>query len=114
MQDTVGLTVAASVQMLFALVSISVFLFIIQKIGLGYHNYLAMDCTLLIAAFFLGLVGSQVHTLRHIQFASDFLFLLENLIFFIIETCIKVSSFKAYVITKISFRAFEKNAFSLV
>ncbi|CAF1429277.1 unnamed protein product [Adineta ricciae] len=61
-QDTFGATVAASFQMLFTLTPVSIFLFIIQKIGLGYHDYIAAEFTLLAAAFFIGFVGSQAQS----------------------------------------------------
>jgi hypothetical protein len=61
-QDTVGLTIAASFQMLLAIVPTFIFIFILQKIGLGYHSYVAAEFVLLITAFFIGFVVSQVHT----------------------------------------------------
>ncbi len=72
-QDTLGFTIASAFQMLFTLVPISVFLFIVQKIGLGYHDYVAAEFILLITAFFIGFVGTQVRTSQYIQFASGFL-----------------------------------------
>ncbi|CAF1403007.1 unnamed protein product [Adineta steineri] len=61
-QDTVGLTVAAAFQMLTTLVPVSIFLFIVQKIGLGYHDYVAAEIILLIVSFFIGFVGSQAQS----------------------------------------------------
>ncbi|CAF1492932.1 unnamed protein product, partial [Didymodactylos carnosus] len=41
-QETLGLTLLGCYQMLKTLVPISIFLFIVQKIGLGYHDYLEL------------------------------------------------------------------------
>jgi hypothetical protein len=61
-QDTVGSTMAGSFRTLLILVPVSIFLFIVQKIGLGYHDYITVEFILLIVAFFIGFASSQVHT----------------------------------------------------
>ncbi len=59
-QETFGLTVAACFQMLLALVPTTIFLFIVQKIGLGYHNYIAAELILLISTFSISFICTQV------------------------------------------------------
>ena len=51
-QDSVGSTVAASFQMIITLVPVSVFIYIVQKIGLSYHDYVAAEFALLVSTFF--------------------------------------------------------------
>jgi hypothetical protein len=80
-QDTVGFTIAYAFQMLITLVPTSIFLFIVQKIGLGYQDYVAAEFILLITAFFIGFIGSQVRTSQYIQFASGFLVVFRKLDF---------------------------------
>ena len=60
-QDSLGLTLAASFQMIITLVPVSVFIYIVQKIGLSYHDYIAAEFALLISAFFIGFAISQVY-----------------------------------------------------
>jgi hypothetical protein len=72
-QDSVGFTMAGGFQMIFTLVPVSVFLFIVQKIGLGYHDYIAAEFILLITTFFIAFVIKLVRTSRYIQFASGYL-----------------------------------------
>jgi len=59
-QETFGLTMAASFQMVLGLVPVSIFLFVVQKIGLGYHDYLAGVITLLITSFSIAFVCAKV------------------------------------------------------
>ena len=60
MQETFGLTLFTCYHMLLTLVPLSVFLFIVQKIGLGYHDYLATELLLLVSSFYVAYTCSQV------------------------------------------------------
>jgi hypothetical protein len=60
-QDTFGFTVAGCFQMLLAIVPTTIFLFIVQKIGLGYQDYLAAVLLLLVSSFFIAFVCAQVY-----------------------------------------------------
>ncbi|CAF3844490.1 unnamed protein product [Adineta steineri] len=62
LQETFGLTVAACFQMLLGLIPSTIFLFIVQKIGLGYHDYLAAELILLVSSFFIAFICSQSQT----------------------------------------------------
>jgi hypothetical protein len=64
-QDTVGLTLAACFQMLLAIIPTTIFLFIVQKIGLGYQDYLAAELILLVSSFFIAFVCAQVFNPQH-------------------------------------------------
>ncbi|CAF4341758.1 unnamed protein product, partial [Adineta steineri] len=59
-QETFGMTIFACYQMLTAIVPISIFLYIVQKIGLGYKDYLAGELILLISSLFVAYKCSQV------------------------------------------------------
>ncbi len=59
-QETFGLTVAACFQIVLGLVPTAIFLFVVQKIGLGYHDYLAAEFVLIITTFFISLICTQV------------------------------------------------------
>ncbi|CAF1406378.1 unnamed protein product [Rotaria sordida] len=61
-QETFGMTLSAGYQMLTAITPLSIFLFIVQKIGLGYKDYLAAELTLLISSFLVAYKCSQVQT----------------------------------------------------
>jgi hypothetical protein len=65
-QETFGLTLSACYQMVLVLTPLSIFLFIIQKIGLGYQDYLAAELLLLILSVFIAYKCSQVNI-----FSSD-------------------------------------------
>lgn len=52
-QETVGCTMSGSWQITALLVPLSVFLLIVQKIGLFYHRYLASEILILITSFFI-------------------------------------------------------------
>ncbi|CAF3606759.1 unnamed protein product [Rotaria sordida] len=61
-QETFGMTLSAGYQMLTAITPLSIFLFIVQKIGLGYKDYLAAELTLLISSLLVAYKCSQVQT----------------------------------------------------
>jgi hypothetical protein len=63
-QETFGLTLAACFQMILAIAPVSVFLFVVQKIGLGYHDYLAAELVLLVSSFFIAYFCPQVNLLN--------------------------------------------------
>jgi hypothetical protein len=59
-QETFGLTVASCYQIVLGLVPTAIFLFVVQKIGLGYHDYLAAEFVLIITTFFISMICTQV------------------------------------------------------
>ncbi|CAF1610091.1 unnamed protein product [Rotaria magnacalcarata] len=61
-QETFGMTVLTSYQILTAITPLSIFLYVLQKIGLGYKDYLAAELILLISSFFIAYKCSQVQT----------------------------------------------------
>jgi hypothetical protein len=61
-QQTFGLTLFTCYHMLLTLVPLSIFLFIVQKIGLGYHDYLASEILLLVSSFYVAYTCSQVRS----------------------------------------------------
>jgi hypothetical protein len=60
-QETFGLTLSSAYSMITVIVPLSIFLFIIQKIGLGYQDYLAAELLLLISSLLVGYKCSQVN-----------------------------------------------------
>ena len=62
-QETFGLTLTGAYSMITAIVPLSIFLFIVQKIGLGYQDYLAAELLLLISSLLVGYKCSQVNIL---------------------------------------------------
>ncbi|CAF4132243.1 unnamed protein product, partial [Rotaria sordida] len=73
-QETFGMTLSTSYQMLTVITPVSIFLFIVQKIGLGYKDYLAAELTLLVSSLLVAYKCSQVQTRK--------IALLINVIFF--------------------------------
>ncbi|CAF0844236.1 unnamed protein product [Adineta steineri] len=61
-QETFGMTLFVSYQMLTAITPISIFLYIVQRIGLGYKDYLVGELILLISSLFVSYKCSQVLT----------------------------------------------------
>lgn len=59
-QETFGMTLIASYQMLVTLTPLCIFLFVLQKIGLGYGNYLAAESMLLVSSLVISYKCSQV------------------------------------------------------
>ena len=59
-QETFGMTLTAACGMIIILMPLSIFLFVIQKIGLGYQDYLAAELTLLISSLLISYMYSQV------------------------------------------------------
>jgi hypothetical protein len=60
-QETFGMTLFASYQILTAITPLSIFLYVVQKIGLGYEDYLAAELILLISSLFVAYKCSQVN-----------------------------------------------------
>jgi hypothetical protein len=60
-QETFGMTLNSAYSMITAIVPLSIFLFIVQKIGLGYQNYLAAELILLISSLLVSYKCSQVN-----------------------------------------------------
>lgn len=52
-QQTFGCTLSNSLQIISTIVPLSIFLFIIQKIGLSYHNYVAGEILMLVTSFYI-------------------------------------------------------------
>ncbi len=59
-QETFGMTLMANCKILTAIIPLSIFLYIIQKIGLGYHDYLAAEFLLLVSSLVVSYKCSQV------------------------------------------------------
>ena len=59
-QETFGMTLSFSYEMILVIVPLSICLFIIQKIGLGYQDYLAGELLLLVSSFLVAYKCSQV------------------------------------------------------
>lgn len=59
-QETFGMTLFASYQMLTALTPLSIFLYVIQKIGVGYKDYVAGELLLLVSTLLVSYKCSQV------------------------------------------------------
>ncbi|CAF0844950.1 unnamed protein product [Adineta steineri] len=62
LQSTFGSTLAGCYRITLALIPLSLFLFLIQKLGLGYHDYLATELFLLFTSFCISYGCSQVPT----------------------------------------------------
>jgi hypothetical protein len=63
-QETFGLTLSTCYHMVLTLVPLSIFLFFVQKIGVGYHDYLATELLLLVSSFYAAYACSQVNYLK--------------------------------------------------
>jgi hypothetical protein len=63
LQQTFGSTLSCCYQITLAITPLSIFLFIAQKIGLGYHDYLASELLLLLTSFFIAYGCTQVNIL---------------------------------------------------
>ncbi len=59
-QETFGMTLSATYQMLTVITPLSIFLYVVQKIGLGYHDYLAGELLLLVSSLFVAYKCTQV------------------------------------------------------
>ena len=59
-QETFGCTLSNNLQIIFIIVPVSIFLFIVQKIGLSYHNYVAGEFLMLITSFYISLQCQKV------------------------------------------------------
>lgn len=65
-QETFGMTLFAGFQMLTVITPLSIFLFIVQKIGLGYQDYLVAELLLLISSLFVGYKCTQVNSFNQL------------------------------------------------
>ncbi|CAF1475714.1 unnamed protein product [Rotaria sordida] len=78
LQQTFGSTLSCCYQITLAITPLSIFLFVIKKIGLGYHNYLATELLLLFTSFCVAYGCTQVQTRKFsllynvIYFAGNF------------------------------------------
>jgi hypothetical protein len=52
-QETFGFTLSTTLHVTFVIIPLSIFLFIIQKIGLSYQNYLAGEFLMLLSSFYI-------------------------------------------------------------
>ena len=68
LQQTVGSTFLCCYQLTLAITPLSIFLFVAQKIGLGYHDYLATELLLLFTTFCIGFACTQVQTKKLCMF----------------------------------------------
>lgn len=59
-QETVGMTIGASYEMLKTITPLSVGLFVIQRIGLGYEEYIAAEILLLVSSLLISYKCVQV------------------------------------------------------
>jgi len=73
-QETFGLTLTSAYSMITVIVPLSICLFVVQKIGLGYHDYLAAEIILLISSLFVGYKCSQVKIFN----PSDYVKMFDN------------------------------------
>jgi len=60
-QETFGYTLSNSLQIIFAIIPLSIFLYIVQKIGLSYHNYVAGEFLMLISSFYISYQCREVN-----------------------------------------------------
>ena len=70
-QETFGMTLTGAYKMLIVVMPLSIFLFIIQKIGLGYRDYLAAELTLLISSLLISYKCSQVRIFNTVLILID-------------------------------------------
>ena len=70
MQETFGLTLNNSFKNITVITPLSIFLFIIQKIGLGYQDYLAAELLLLVSSLFVAYKCSQVSISNKLTFSG--------------------------------------------
>ncbi len=76
LQQTFGSTLSCCYQITLAITPLSIFLYIAQKIGLGYHDYLATELLLLFTSFCIAYGCAQVNSLaNHSFFFNQKLFL---------------------------------------
>ena len=64
LQQTFGATLSCCCQITLVIIPLSIFLFITQKIGLGYHDYLATELLLLFTSFCLAYGCTQVNIMN--------------------------------------------------
>ena len=64
-QETFGLTLLSNINLILVIVPLSIFFFILQKIGLGYHDYIAGEFLFLLSSFCISYRCTQVFILIH-------------------------------------------------
>jgi hypothetical protein len=77
LQQTFGATLSCCYKITLAITPLSIFLFVIQKIGLGYHDYLATELLLLITSFCISYGCTQVNILIFEYLHDEFIFSLQ-------------------------------------
>ncbi|CAF2704284.1 unnamed protein product [Rotaria sp. Silwood2] len=60
-QETCGMALYTTYQIFTAIIPLSIFFFVIQKVGLGYKDYFAAELTLVISSLFVAYHCSQVY-----------------------------------------------------
>jgi hypothetical protein len=71
LQQTFGATLSSCYQITLAITPLSIFLYIAQKIGLGYHDYLATELLLLFTTFCIAYGCAQVNNFFNHSFFFD-------------------------------------------
>jgi hypothetical protein len=94
LQQTFGSTLSGCYQITLVITPLSIFLFLVKKIGLGYHDYLATELLLLLTSFAIAYGCTQVDHLNY-----SFLY---NRIFF----RFKLKKFLYFIMLYISLRIF--------
>ena len=59
-QETFGFTLSSTLHVAFVILPLSIFLFVIQKIGLSYQNYVAGELLLLFSSFCISYKSQKV------------------------------------------------------
>lgn len=70
LQQTFGATLSSCYHISLVLTPLSIFLFIVKKLGLSYHDYLATELLLLFTSFCISFGCTQVNKLNY-QFMID-------------------------------------------
>jgi hypothetical protein len=77
LQQTFGSTLSCCYHITLAITPLSIVLFVLQKLGLGYHDYLATELLLLFTSFCIAYGCTQVNILSY-QYLYDVSFLGSN------------------------------------
>ncbi len=78
-QDTFGSTLYTTLHVIYVIIPLSIFLYIVQKIGLSYRNYLAGELLLLLSSFFISYKSRKVYTPRFFHVEIDWIFFLASI-----------------------------------
>ena len=71
LQQTFGATLSCCYQITLAITPLSIFLYIVKRIGLGYHDYLATELLLLFTSFCIAYGCAQVNNISNRSFSLD-------------------------------------------